>query len=772
MPFSGKWHLFAMSGCLAAWTCLSTNPIIPAALFAVYGIYLIILRKYQFFGTLLLILLIIKIDLVFFQKNDTVLSDRQQVVQGRITDLPIFDGDRLHFKLKTDQGESIMIDVKLQTEQQKRLLLRELKIGMRCRVKGKLERPEPPSNFHAFNQRLYLERHHIYWRMKAAQIPNYSDADLSLLDWLRRVRQNQITFISTHFTSTAAEMMNALLLGSDDQMDPELANAYRIFGLVHLLVVSGMHVAVVFGVLFYLLRRAGMVREYASLLLLVLLPVYVVITGAEPSIVRSGITAGCVLIFTLMKKRRLTVSDLIALACLLMVFYDPRVVYDLGFQLSFTVTFVVLIAGPTVLHSYQSPLLRMIILSLICELVTFPIIVPNFYQLSLVGILLSVFFVPFITFVILPLCFVAYFFALFFTGCSVFFSYTVDTLLFAPHQFLLYLSRWMPMQLTYGALSGWQIGLSVVLIFTSLIIWECFHSLKFIFALLAPFFLIFGVIWTTDQLDTRGSVTFLDVGQGDSILIRLPHNAGNMLIDTGGTIEFGQEKWRERNRPFEVGRDVVLRELLALRATHLDALVLTHRDADHVEGLKGIAGKIVVHQLLISPYHDPSAKDRALFELMIRDGTTINELHSGMIMKIGEIAFHALSPSRRSEESNDNSIVLYVTLGGKKWMFTGDLSQSGEKGLLERYSRLDTDVLKLGHHGSRTSTSEEWLTRLNPAIGIISSGRGNRYGHPHQEVIEKLTEHKVRILRTDQLRAIRFWFDQQQIINWEHASSP
>jgi len=772
MPVSGKWHLLAVSGCLAAWTFLSANPIVPAALFIAYELYLIALRKYQLFGILLLIFLIIKIDLVFFQKNDTVLSDRQQVLHGRITDLPQFDGDRLHFKMKTNQGESIMVDVRLATKEQKRLLIRELKTGMKCRVTGKLERPEQPSNFHAFNQRLYLERHHIFWRMKAAQIPSYSDTDLSILDWLRRIRQNQVTFISAHFTSTTAEMMNALLLGTDDQMDADLSDAYRMFGLVHLLVVSGMHVAVVFGTLFYLLRRIGMVREHASLLILILLPMYVVITGAEPSIVRSGITAGCVLLFTLMKKRKLPVSDSISIACLLMVFYDPSVVYDLGFQLSFTVTFVVLIAGPMVIRSYQSPMLRMIVLSLICELATFPIIVPNFYQLSLAGILLSIFFVPFITFVILPLCAVGYFITLLFSDLSGFFSYTVDTLLFVPHQFLLYLSRHMPMQLTYGALSGWQIGISVVLIFITLIVWEYFRSIQSVFALLVPFFLIYGMVWTTDQLDTRGSVTFLDVGQGDSILIRLPHNGGNVLIDTGGTIEFGQEKWRERNRPFEVGRDVVLRELLALRATHLEALVLTHRDADHVEGLKGIAGKIAIHQLLISPYHNPNAKDRALFELMVHDGTTINDLHSGMTMKMGNAAFHVLSPSRQSKESNDNSVVFHVTLGGKEWIFTGDLSQTGEKELLERYPHIDADVLKLGHHGSRTSTSEEWLTHLSPTVGIISSGKGNRYGHPHQEVIEKLSEHSVRVLRTDQLGAIRFWFNQQQVIIWEHAGSP
>lgn len=772
MPFSGKWHLFALCSCLSAWTLLDGDSFVPVVLLVSYGLFLVLKRKFRLLTILFLVFLIIKIDLMFFQENESILFGKEQTLSGRIADLPHFDGDLLRFRMKTEQGELVQVDVYLQTEEQKNTLIRELKTGMICRVTGKLEKPALPGNFHGFNQRLYLERHHIYWQMKTSQSPSYSEFSPTLADLLRRVRQSQITFISENFTPSSSEMMNALLFGSDDQMEEELTSAYRMFGLVHLLVVSGMHVAVVFGALFYLLRRVGMVRERASLLLLVLIPAYVLLTGAEPSIVRSGITASCVLLFTLMKKRNIPVSDPISIACLLMVVYDPNVVFDLGFQLSFVVTFAVLIAGPTMIKSYQSPVMRMIILSIICELATFPIIVSSFFQLSLAGIVLSVFFVPFITFVIFPLCSAAYFCSLAFAALSGFFSYVLDILLYAPHQILLYLAQHPPLQLNYGALTGWQTSLSVVFIVVALLLWEHFRNIRAIMVLLAPFGLIFMSVSLADLFDDHGTVTFLNVGQGDSILIQLPNKQGAVLIDTGGTISFGREKWRERKKPFEVGRDVVLHELWALRINDLDALVLTHRDYDHVGGLNGIAGKVGINQLFVSPYHDPDANDQALFRKMVRDGTVVKRIHSGMMLKFGNSEFHVLAPAARSKEGNDNSVVLHTELGGIQWLFTGDLSQDGEKALLERYPGTTADILKLGHHGSRTSTSEEWLNHLQPVFGIISCGKGNRYGHPHPEVVRLLDAHQITSLRTDQLGAIQFKFDNERVTGFEYTLSP
>jgi competence protein ComEC len=757
---------------MTAWALSGRNGTVPVLLLISYSFYLVFRRHYRMFAVFLALMLILVVDFTFVQTDKSIFSGREKQLSGRMASLPDFDGDRLRFKLKTSQGETVIVDYLLKTRVEKERLRQLIRVGQLWRVIGAMDQPMAPTNFHGFDQQQYLKQHHIYWKMKAKQLQMQAQSGYNMIGFFGGFRQDQTDWINARFTSPSAQMMNALLFGSDQQMDPALSEAYRQFGLVHVLVVSGMHIAVVFGSLYYLFRRVGVVREYVAVFLLLLMPAYVLLTGAEPSVVRSGITASIVLLFSLIRRHKMPVSDPISIACLVMVFLDPNIVFDLGFQLSFAIAFVVLIAAPIVAQAYPSFILRMIVLSLICELATFPIIVPNFYQISLIGVVLGVFFVPFITFLIFPLCATAYFASLFWADSSPFFSWAVDALLLLPHQILLKLAQIPSLQMVYGALSGWQICTSVVLIFLSFLLWEQYRNKKAILILCIPFLMMYLVVMLTDYADPRGSVTFLDVGQGDSILIQLPHRQGALLIDTGGTIQFEKEKWARRRKPFEVGRDVVLNELVAQRVTHLDALVLTHRDYDHVGGLQGIVGKTAVRKLLVSPYHDPDLQERQLFKKLSASGTAIQLLRSGMTLQLKTQAFHVLSPLEDAKDSNDNSVVLYSVLGGKRWLFTGDLSISGERELMQRYPNLRADVLKLGHHGSRTSTSEAWLEQLNPAVGVISCGRANRYGHPHPEVVQALRKRDVFSLRTDRSGAIRFWFDLTKMSSFEHAYDP
>ncbi|WP_010630251.1 DNA internalization-related competence protein ComEC/Rec2 [Sporolactobacillus vineae] len=765
---TGKWHLPALCACLSAWFA-SSNALVPVCLVLVYLTYLAAARQYPLFLILVTVFLAVAADDHFFIQNTSGLSPQTTVITGKITDIPVFDGDRLRFTLRTESGERIQVLVRLRKAADKNRLMKALKPGLFSRLEGKLVQPPEPTNFHAFDYRDYLKKQQIFWQFQAEGIQDYADADPDLLDRLNRMRMDQLNRIDRTFTPQSAGMIKALVFGDDQAMDPDLIDAYRLFGLVHLLVVSGMHITVIFGFLYFVLRRAGVVKEYALFSLLLLIPVYVLLTGAQPSAVRSGLTAALMFIGAIIGRNRLSMTDMLSFSCLIMVFAHPPTVYDLGFQLSFAVTFAVILAAPEVMRRHKSPVMRLLMLSMICEMAAFPIAVYHFYQLSVVGFFLSIFFVPFLTLMIMPLAFAAYLTSLFFPSAPLLMSPVLDLLLRFPHQMLRALFRHPFLQLNYGAMAEWMLAAAIIILALALIVWETVDRHWTVFLPLLAFLSIYGLVFLSDLIDPYGSVTFLDVGQGDSILIRLPHRQGSVLIDSGGTLPFPRQAWQTPKRSFDVGRDVVLHELRAARIDQLDAVVMTHKDYDHVGGMKQVLAGVSVKKLVVSAYFDPDPDDLKLFREAVQNGARMTVLGAGQTLPVGSADFDILSPIGRAEDTNGNSIVIRTFLGGSHWLFTGDLPVTGEQKILSRRIPVQADVLKLGHHGSRTSTSARWLEAVKPSVAIVSAGKNNRYGHPHEEIIQRLKKYRVQTIRTDQSGAIRFLFTDHRIDRIETA---
>lgn len=543
MRLTGKWHLPALCACLSAWAVSSEVPLVPLFLVLTYCVYLAAVRQYLLLFFLAAVFLTVAGDYHFFTQKTTGLSPETTSVTGKIEDLPVFDGDRIRYTLRTDSGERVQILVRLRSASDKNRLREVLKPGVVNRLEGKLVQPPEPTNFHAFDYHDYLKKHQIFWQFQADGIPEYADPGPNLSDRLNRYRQEQLNRIDRTFSLQSAEMIKALVFGDDQTMDPDLIDAYRLFGLVHLLVVSGMHITVIFGFLYFMLRRIGVVKEHALVILLLLLPVYVLLTGAQPSAVRSGLTAALIFILAIFGRSRMSMTDMLSFSCLIMVLLDPLTVYDLGFQLSFSVTFAVMIAGPEVMKRYTSPVIRLLMLSMICEMAAFPIAVYHFYQLSVIGFFLSIFFVPFLTFVIMPLTFAAFFAGILIPFTPSLTSPLLDVFLRFPHQILTGLSRHPVLQLNYGAMEDGMLVAAIIILGLALIIWETVDRSWTALLPLISFLVIYGMVYLSDFIDPYGSVTFIDVGQGDSILIRLPHRQGAILIDSGGTLPFSRQPW-------------------------------------------------------------------------------------------------------------------------------------------------------------------------------------------------------------------------------------
>ena len=284
------------------------------------------------------------------------------------------------------------------------------------------------------------------------------------------------------------------------------------------------------------------------------------------------------------------------------------------------------------------------------------------------------------------------------------------------------------------------------------------HSWHKYCLLFIPLFL-FSCQFLLTTYSREGEVTILDVGQGDSIFINLPYGKGTYLIDTGGQLLFEREAWQMKKRPFEVGRDTVVPFLKSKGVTTLDKLIITHGDSDHAGGAEAVLNELKVKELVLPYSYEKGELEEKLIKLATEKRIKIRFVQKGDQWKIENQSFTILSPNEgTSSNKNNSSIVLYTEMGGLRWLFTGDLEEEGEKRLIAEYPDLKIDVLKVGHHGSQTSSSDLFLDVLSPKLAIISAGKNNRFNHPHQDVVDALEKRKIKILRTDLSGAITYKF--------------
>ncbi|SFB34452.1 competence protein ComEC [Cohnella sp. OV330] len=266
------------------------------------------------------------------------------------------------------------------------------------------------------------------------------------------------------------------------------------------------------------------------------------------------------------------------------------------------------------------------------------------------------------------------------------------------------------------------------------------------------------------RLDRTAAVSFLDVGQGDSILITTG-SGRHVLVDAGGTVAFGapKEAWRLRKDPYEVGRKTLVPLLKQRGIRRLDALVLTHLDADHIGGAHAIIRELQVGRILFNGTIKPDDDVLRLFHEAEDAGIPMYAVKAGDVWKPDASAtFEALYPLRTKsvdripevDEQNDRSVVLRLTLYGRVFVLPGDLEAAGESAALAELRRQGeearaVDVLKAGHHGSKTSTTALWLSWWMPSEVVVSAGNNNLYGHPHAEVVERILRSGAVLKRTD-----------------------
>lgn len=698
-------------------------------------------------------------------------KSRESRVTGTIASPVKRDGDLVRFALtipreQTDESiwgwfqspEKIAMRVSL-TEEAQIKVIEQWQYGDSFSGTVTLALPETARNPHAFDYSRYLRWQGIYVTGEAPfasiQVKSSGGSWRSLFIKAQTTAANRLEELYT--TPETRGYMKSLLLGMQAEVSPELQNIYANLGILHVLAISGLHVTVVSMAFLWAAEKAGLSRRKAVLIALLLIGAYVLWVGASASALRAGIMGGIGL-WSQMRKERIHARAIWAIALILMLLYDPFQLWQIGFQLSFVVTLGLIELVPLfMIFPYPKPawVRSLCAVTVSSQLVSFPFVVYWFHLFNPLSAPVNLLAVPVLSLIVLPLGYATLQLGSLHPALAMLAVRMNEYLLQWIHKAFSWLDQWQPPMRHWPHPEWWWLFCyGIVLILFSCLWKKGYHRFRDLAVYMICLALLLIMARQPYAAADEVRITFLDVGQGDSVVVEIGKKTV-YLIDGGGTLRFsGQEAWRKRRDPFEAGKDTLLPYLRARGIEHIDRLIMTHWDADHVGAIPAILPYFSFGAALVNRDVPEGVAQQILDDLRQRQVPVLTGRPGDRWEDQPGVQWTWLHPDADDGFSgNDASVVLQLTAYGKKILFTGDLEQDGENKLL-RDVRSTIDVLKVGHHGSKTSTSLAFLQQLEPQIAVISAGRQNRYGHPHEEVLQRLADEQVQIYRTDQHGAI------------------
>ena len=593
-------------------------------------------------------------------------------------------------------------------------------LGLKIKAIGEMKEPSHKTNFYLFDYKNYLLSQKINYTFTATNI--------QIINTTIPIHYQIKSYLNNHIQNYKSKTyLNALVLGDDDEISEEVESSYQTNGITHLLAISGAQITLFASVLFFLFNKIFS-KNVSYTLTIFLLLFYLFITNFQASILRATIFF---IILTINKQFELKinpVSLLIITMCLLLIL-NPYFIYSLGFILSYAVSFYLLFFK-NIINKYQGYFSKTIVISLIAFFASSPIIINSFFRLNLLSPFINLYFVPLVTFLVYPLALITFIFK------------PLDIVLLNVVTIMenvsLKISDIDVLNLTLCHINIFFFIMYYVIITLILFYWQ--KGKNYIIVL----FIILIIHNNINYLNPASSLTMIDVRQGDSFLIKLKHNKGNILIDTGGIPTY------DDRTPYELAGNITIPYLRAEGVDHLDYLIITHGDFDHMGESINLINNFKVDNVIFNrgKYNNLELK---LINLLKKKNIPYYNNIQSLNIKNYKLLF---LNNKIYDDENNNSNVIYTNLDGTNILLTGDATAETEKEILQNYNLPHIDILKVAHHGSSTSTTTSFIDVINPKYSIISVGKNNRYGHPNREVLENL--YNSTIYRTDINGSVKF----------------
>lgn len=579
----------------------------------------------------------------------------------------------------------------------------KVNIGSSVIVKGKLVSPKNNTVPYLFNYKKYLYNKRVYYTLKIDNIKILNENSNPFIKLKNRV----IKHVNSYKEST---YLYAFILGKTELISDEVLTSYRENGISHLFALSGLHVSIFSSILLFILKKLRFKEILNYVLIFIFLLLFSFITGFSPSILRATLLfflLGINKVFYL----NIRTLDILYLVFIILVIINPFIIYNLSFILSFTAAFFLIFSSNLLKgKNYFVSLFKVSLLSYFASL---PLSIYYFGYTNLLGTILNLVFVPLVSFVVFPLTLLTFIISKFYSILNITTNLLESlSLLFNKFKIIIYFPR---------------INLIFVFIYLSILMLYIKFKKKICLYLIIVLLIFFKI---RPYMDSNTYIYYIDVGQGDSILVLTPHLNKIILIDTGGIVSFNE------NYKSNIVKNKTIPFFRRIGINKVDYLFLTHGDYDHAGEANELLSNFCVKKVFINKGNINNIEKKINNKEVLRlknfviDNIKVNSLNNNVF-----------------NNENDDSTILLFNIYDYKFLFMGDASIKTEEYLLNNYILPNVDILKVGHHGSYTSTSTDFINVIKPKYSVISVGENNMYKHPNKSVLDILDNTKL--FRTD-----------------------
>lgn len=591
-------------------------------------------------------------------------------------------------------------------------------------VKGTLKRPASNRNFYLFNYQTYLKTKQIIWQYDILHVEAIR-SDRSIVSRLYKLRNQIIGQYNRYQTHPWFALFHKLLLNKSTEFYRDQRDTFQIMGVMHLFAISGFHIVMLHSYFSYILKRMGILNDYAYYIVFAILICYASLIDWPIGVKRSMFML-YVTPYIMRRTQSVSRVDLLSILSITLLIINPYEVWSIGFILSFLISYILIFSpNSSVILSLRDTFKA----SMIIILFTWPIMIQSQYSLHLAQIITMTLIGILFEKLIMPFMLVS--------GLIIFLPDPIRRI------FVLGLDAVAEMMINFFEILT-AISPSIVLgylphgLFIVLMIVALYHlyskERKRRLLVVAMTYLLLTCVYPYCKLTTK--ITMIDVGQGMAVLYQLPFNQGTWLIDTGGKYDYDTKQIDRRFAYYNI-----IPAMKALGVQSLSGIILTHLDLDHVGNLPAILEAFPVGSvLLLNSLKDDDfiAELKNKFQNVSFQGITEGHLYKVLNDSIQLASLTSDELTTSTSRSNDHSIGVRLKIGNLSFLTLGDMSTPFEERFIQQFPSFSPDILLLSHHGSRHSSSETFLSMIEPKLILNSAGENNHYHHPHSEVIERV----------------------------------